>query len=60
MAFNLCLDADKIDGPLQYMSKLMDKTKAMAPEEWKGAFDCDLKPEPPEFDLFEAQEEAED
>jgi len=34
MAFNFAADQDKNDGPLQYMLKLMEKTKAMPPEEW--------------------------
>jgi hypothetical protein len=42
------------DGPLEYMLKLMEKTKAVAPEDWDNvhAFDWDKKPIPPEVDFM--------
>jgi class 3 adenylate cyclase len=53
MAFNLCQDLEKNDGALQYMLKLMEKTKALPPEDWQGVFNWDFKPIPPEIDFFE-------
>jgi hypothetical protein len=60
MAFNLCVDLEKSDGPLNYMIKLMEKTKSMPPEDWQGAFNWDFKPVPPEFDMDYLNEEEED
>ena len=61
MAFNLCQDKlqpqrlegkDKGDGPLNFMLKLMERTKAMAPDDWNNAYDWDKKPVPPEIDFM--------
>jgi len=59
MAWNLCLDLNKDDGPLNHMSKLMEKTKAMPPEEWSSGYDWDFKPIPPEIDFIEVGEDDE-
>lgn len=42
------------DGPLEYMIKLMEKSKAVPPEDWDNnhAFDWDKKPIPPEVDFM--------
>ena len=52
MAFNMCLDFNiKDDGPMQYFIRLMEKTKAMAPEDWNGGWNWDQKPVPPEVEF---------
>lgn len=50
MAWQMCSDQFKSDGPLAYMLSIMEKTKAMAPENWNGGMNMDLKPEPPEVE----------
>jgi len=57
MAYNLCFELEKNDGPLLHMMKLMEKTKQMPPEDWAGAYDWDFKPVPPEIDFFDQNEE---
>jgi hypothetical protein len=37
---------------------MIEKTKGIAPEDWNGAFDWDVKPQPPEIEFID--EESED
>jgi hypothetical protein len=43
MAFNLCVDGNekKQDGALAHMLKLMEKSKAQPPDDWKQGYDWD-------------------
>uniref|UniRef100_A0A7S3IIS4 Uncharacterized protein n=1 Tax=Strombidium inclinatum TaxID=197538 RepID=A0A7S3IIS4_9SPIT len=59
MAFTMCGDkVDKLigDGPLNHMRDLMEKSKAMPPDDWKSGYDWDKKPQPPD-DIFPMGEE---
>jgi hypothetical protein len=38
-------------GWLKHMIDLMEKTKCQQPDGWKGAYDWDLKPTPPDFEF---------
>jgi hypothetical protein len=53
MAWNLCVELDpkKQDGALIHMLKLMERTKAQVPDDWKGGYDWDQKLEAPEEEL---------
>jgi len=51
MAWNLCSDINKDDGPLVHMLTLMEKSKSMPPEEWNGGYNWDTKPIPPEIEF---------
>jgi hypothetical protein len=50
MAFKMASDQVKYDAPLEYFNTFMEKHKAMAPEDFKGAWDHDKKLEPPEIE----------
>ena len=59
----MCVDkVDKLlgDGPLNRMRELMDKNKATAPDDWRGGFDWDKKPVPPEDFYNERLDESEE
>jgi hypothetical protein len=43
-------------GWLRYLIDLMDKTKNQAPEGWNGAYDWDVKPTPPDFEVNDLSE----
>ena len=47
------------DGPLNHMIKLLEKTKAMPPEDWNNAFDWDKKPVPPDVDFLDPAQDDE-
>lgn len=58
MAFQMCIDkVGQADGPTNHFIRLMEKSKAQAPEDWNGAYDWDKKPVPPELDIFGGQDE---
>jgi hypothetical protein len=46
--FNLCKQENKEDGPTEHFVKLIEKARN-PPDDWQGAYDWDLKPEPPEI-----------
>lgn len=49
------------DGPLEYMIKLLEKAKGVAPDDWDGihAWDHDKKPIPPEVDWMKGDDDEE-
>jgi hypothetical protein len=56
----MCIDkVGQNDGPTNHFMKLMEKSKAQAPDDWNGAYDWDKKPVPPEMDIFGDQDDEE-